>query len=216
MVRQERAVRTRGALIRAAAEVFAETGYTAASLGAVSTRAGVSAGALHFHFSSKGALAEAVALEATAGVRNLTGLASALSGDALQQLVDSAYLLTERLRADPVLRAGLGFGTTAQAPAGDVPRGEWRHWVAGQLRLAERAGRLGPQVWVEDAASVVVAATLDCAPAPMRRPAPGYTPRSAHHVTRVWRLLLPGLVSGSERSATLRLEPPPLPARWEG
>ncbi|WP_159062215.1 TetR family transcriptional regulator, partial [Streptomyces caniscabiei] len=61
MAKQERAVRTRENLIRSAAEVFDREGYAVASITTISARAGVSNGALHFHFASKAALAEAVA-----------------------------------------------------------------------------------------------------------------------------------------------------------
>nr|QIY76262.1 helix-turn-helix transcriptional regulator [Streptomyces sp. RLB1-33] len=71
MVRQVRAVRTRRALVRAAAEVFAEDGYALASLPVISRRAGVSTGALHFHFPSKDLLAREVEAAATVSVQRL-------------------------------------------------------------------------------------------------------------------------------------------------
>ncbi|MFJ8506875.1 TetR family transcriptional regulator [Streptomyces avermitilis] len=63
-VRQERAIRTRNALIESAAALFARHGYEVVSLSTISARAGVSNGALHFHFPSKAALAEAVGVAA--------------------------------------------------------------------------------------------------------------------------------------------------------
>lgn len=73
MVRQERAVRTREALIRSAAEVFHHEGFTAASLTLISSRAGVSNGALHFHFASKAVLADAVEHAAAGVLQTITG-----------------------------------------------------------------------------------------------------------------------------------------------
>ncbi|MFD6492381.1 TetR family transcriptional regulator, partial [Streptomyces sp. NPDC060188] len=52
-MKQQRAVRTRDALIRSAAETFESRGYVQAKLAEISSRAGVSAGALHFHFPNK-------------------------------------------------------------------------------------------------------------------------------------------------------------------
>ncbi|MFD3722337.1 TetR family transcriptional regulator [Streptomyces sp. NPDC058674] len=72
MVKQERAARTRESLVRAAAEVFAEQGFTTASIAAISRRAGVSAGGLHFHFESKTALADAVEDRAVQALRRIT------------------------------------------------------------------------------------------------------------------------------------------------
>src|SRR5258705_4564694 len=60
MVNQERAARTKRNLIRSAAEVFEREGYAAASLTVISSQAGVSNGALHFHFASKEDLAREV------------------------------------------------------------------------------------------------------------------------------------------------------------
>lgn len=72
MAKQERAARTRETLIRAAAEVFSEQGFVTASIAAISRRAGVSAGGLHFHFESKTALARAVEDRASQAVRRIT------------------------------------------------------------------------------------------------------------------------------------------------
>ena len=60
MAEQERAVRTRERLIGSAAETFCREGFAVASLSVISAQAGVSSGALHFHFAGKAALADAV------------------------------------------------------------------------------------------------------------------------------------------------------------
>ncbi|MFG3042965.1 TetR family transcriptional regulator [Streptomyces sp. NPDC048330] len=57
---QERAARTRAALIRAAAIEFDRHGYAATSLSRISRTAGLSTGALTFHFENKDDLADAV------------------------------------------------------------------------------------------------------------------------------------------------------------
>ncbi|WP_405435191.1 TetR/AcrR family transcriptional regulator [Streptomyces avidinii] len=72
MVKQERAARTREALVRAAAEVFAEEGFATASIAVISRRARLSAGGLHFHFASKNALARAVEERAERALRQIT------------------------------------------------------------------------------------------------------------------------------------------------
>jgi AcrR family transcriptional regulator len=56
----DRAARTRGALVAAARELFAEQGFAATSRDAIAARAGVTRGALYHHFDSKTALAAAV------------------------------------------------------------------------------------------------------------------------------------------------------------
>lgn len=58
MARQERAIRTRRALLVAAAEVFDEVGYEAATISDVLKKSGMTKGALYFHFTSKEELAQ--------------------------------------------------------------------------------------------------------------------------------------------------------------
>ncbi|UUL75521.1 TetR/AcrR family transcriptional regulator [Pseudarthrobacter sp. Fe7] len=60
MVLQDRAKATRGAALLGAAAVFEEHGYGGATLSRVSEVAGLTKGALYFHFQSKEDLARAV------------------------------------------------------------------------------------------------------------------------------------------------------------
>ena len=55
---------SRQRLLEAAAEVFAETGFTGAKAADIASRAGVAVGTLYLHFSDKDGVARAVALEA--------------------------------------------------------------------------------------------------------------------------------------------------------
>ncbi|HEY0449423.1 ScbR family autoregulator-binding transcription factor [Actinophytocola sp.] len=63
MPRQDRAERTRNAILDAAAAVFDERGFSGASLSEILAKAGVTKGALYFHFSSKEELASALVSE---------------------------------------------------------------------------------------------------------------------------------------------------------
>lgn len=108
MTKQERAARTRQALIRSAAAVFEQHGYAQARLAQISFGAGVSTGALHFHFDNKAAVAQAVVAEASRRLRELSAAVRRGTDNALQALVDTSHALLERLRDDPVSRAGSG------------------------------------------------------------------------------------------------------------
>src|ERR1700709_183863 len=57
---QQRAIRTRAAVLDAAAEVFAKTGYSATTLNDITAAAGVTKGAVYFHFPDKEAVANAL------------------------------------------------------------------------------------------------------------------------------------------------------------
>ncbi|MFD9377611.1 ScbR family autoregulator-binding transcription factor [Streptomyces sp. NPDC059999] len=164
MVKQERAARTREVLVRAAAEVFVEEGFATASIGAISKRAGVSAGGLHFHFGSKTALAEAVVDRAAASVRVIT-VSRLAGGNALQVLVDSTHDLMALLAHDPVVSAGFGLcvaaGTGDDAGAGPCGvRRQWQRWVEAMFRTAALNGELADGVSAQDAAAAVVAAIV--------------------------------------------------------
>ncbi|MFF2188873.1 ScbR family autoregulator-binding transcription factor [Streptomyces sp. NPDC058155] len=187
MVRQERAARTRRSLIRAAAETFAEVGFVPASLTVISRRAGVSNGALHFHFANKGVLAEAVEAEAAEAVRRLTESARARQGDSLQAVVDATHELMAALAQDVVVRGGFGLAGDVARRAVSPLHGQWQGWVEESLCRAERSGALARGVSWTAAARVVVAATtgfevLGCKDASWL---------SRQNITRSWELLLP-------------------------
>jgi AcrR family transcriptional regulator len=160
MVKQERAARTRRALIQAAAEVFAEVGFVPASLATISKRAGVSNGALHFHFANKTMLAEAVEAEAADKVRRLTESARARQGDSLQSVVDALHELMNALAQDVVVRGGFQLaGDIARRPASPLRR-EWQRWVEDSLRRAAHRGALADGVSWLDAARVIFALSV--------------------------------------------------------
>ncbi|MEW2040835.1 TetR family transcriptional regulator [Streptomyces sp. NPDC005534] len=81
MTRQERAVRTREALIEAAARLFDRDGYEVTSLAAVTAKAQVSAGALYFHFATKADLADAVTHAALSRLRRIIDARTATRTD---------------------------------------------------------------------------------------------------------------------------------------
>lgn len=190
MVKQERAARTRSALIAAAAEVFSREGYCNASLVAISGQAGVTNGALHFHFPTKSALAAAVT---TAAARRFEGVVAQGErrmgqGGALQLLIDTSHVLVCRLREDTVLRAGFDLGGDPGSPQGlDEVSGLWQRWVESTLERADTAGELLDGVSAEHVAIAVVAGTVGFQVLAKR------DPRWASHrvLTRFWCLLLP-------------------------
>jgi AcrR family transcriptional regulator len=205
MARQERAVRTREALVRSASEVFDREGFTVASLTSISTRAGVSNGALHFHFASKAALAEAVEDAALARLREVAGRSpSGLSPSPLQCLVDATHALARALDADVVLRAGFALcADAAHASTADL-RGHWRDWVEQVVAQARDRGELRADVDPRDVTSTVVAAMVGFEVLGAGQPH-WLAPRT---VTRFWRLLLPATTS---REARVRAEGSPAP-----
>lgn len=160
MVKQARAAVTRQALISAAAEVFGTDGYAMATLPAISRRAGVSSGALHFHFPNKDALAAAVESAAAESVRALTEECTAAADSRLQALVDAVCRLMVAVTGDAVVRAGFRLGGDPSRKSEAKLYDWWYGWVQESLAQARGDGELAEGVSADDAAVVIVAATV--------------------------------------------------------
>ncbi|MFJ8888493.1 ScbR family autoregulator-binding transcription factor [Streptomyces sp. NPDC102402] len=190
MVKQERATRTRETLIRSAAEVFDREGFSAASLSVITSLAGVSNGALHFHFDNKIALAGAVEEKALISLQAVTDACVPVGASRVQLLVDATQGLAGALRGDVVLRAGLALGGESARPVHVDLREHWRCWVAEAVKHAKAEGELRPEVAEEDVVTAVVAATVGFEVLGVR----DAEWLSTATVGRFWRLLLPTLV----------------------
>ncbi|MBM7052896.1 MULTISPECIES: ScbR family autoregulator-binding transcription factor [Streptomyces] len=191
MTKQERATRTRQALIRSAAVVFEQHGYAQARLVLISAGAGVSTGALHFHFENKAAVAEAVVAEASRELRDLSAAIRHRTDTALQALVDSSHALVGRLREDPVSRAGFRLSCDGERAAAPDLRMEWHQRVRELLDEAAAAGTLADGISREDAAAATVAVTAGFEM--LGRHDPEWL--SPYRLTGFWQLLLPRLAS---------------------
>ncbi|MFH9012621.1 ScbR family autoregulator-binding transcription factor [Streptomyces sp. NPDC017943] len=151
--RQERAERTRATLIRAAAEVFDQAGYRGAGLNTILQRAGMTTGAMYFHFKSKEELARAVIVEQAAGLRWPTGTKG------LQQLIDVCRYLAVQMRSDVLFRAGVRLAVEqSEVNLLDYSIYDWWAERFGiYLAEARELGQLHPQVDEAAFAQVLVA-----------------------------------------------------------
>lgn len=154
MAVQERAVRTRRAVLEAAAAVFAERGYAAATINEILTRSGVTKGALYFHFASKEELAKGV-LDAQVLQTGLPPQASTL-----QEWVDVGMALAHRLPREPLLQAGARLSGDPEVHHLLGPRA-WTAWAdlsAQMLSRAQQRGEALPHVVPVETAQLMVAA----------------------------------------------------------
>lgn len=152
--RQERAVRTREALLRAAAEVFDTAGYSGASINKILERAGLTAGAMYFHFKNKEALARAVIMEQAAD------LEFPPSEPGLQQLLDMTGYLACELKTNTLLRAGVRLAVE-QNESGLQEYSIYEFWIdqfRETLVEARTRGQLRPSVNEADFSRVIVGA----------------------------------------------------------
>ncbi|MBN3932085.1 TetR/AcrR family transcriptional regulator [Streptomyces verrucosisporus] len=195
MAKQDRAVRTRRELIHSAAETFDRFGFADASIAQICTRAGVSHGALHFHFGNKQALGEAVESAAARTLLYITGNVPLRHPMPLQLLVDTSHALAQWFSCDPVLRAGFGLGHDATWHGRADLWQQWQDWVRLMLAVAENRGHLAPDVRPDDTASAITAmiAGLEVLG---RYDAHWHTYQA---VTPFWRLVLPQLSAEAVR-----------------
>ncbi|MEW2403435.1 ScbR family autoregulator-binding transcription factor [Streptomyces sp. NPDC046862] len=160
MARQERAIRTRQAILYAAAEVFDEVGYEAATISDVLKRSGVTKGALYFHFTSKEELAQAVLAEQVASLPRVPERELKL-----QQSLDEALLLAYLLRkdtGDPIVQGSVRLTVDQGSPKDHlnrrVPMQAWTEHTEAIFEEAKQKGEILPHADVAALAKLFVGA----------------------------------------------------------
>ncbi|SDW47636.1 transcriptional regulator, TetR family [Arthrobacter sp. cf158] len=135
---QQRAKDTRLAVIEGAAKVFAEIGYGNASLTDITKRAGVTKGALYFHFTSKRDLALAVIDEQHAMVQESGSLIAASDNPALEKIIGLCRMFGQQLLDEPIVQGGIRLTFEASAFQADVS-GPYEDWINTAEQLLEQA-----------------------------------------------------------------------------
>ena len=155
--------RTRRRLLDAGFQEVYQRGYQSADLDAVLERAGVTKGALYYHFENKEALGHAIIEEVIGNITRekwLTPLRSGNPIDALIQIVQSTG--TEV----PEVRGGCPFNNLSQEMSG-LDEGfrkrlakiltEWRDAMAEAFRRGQREGIVKKSVEPNDEATFLIA-----------------------------------------------------------
>ncbi|MEV5977780.1 TetR family transcriptional regulator [Streptomyces sp. NPDC052114] len=193
-VSQARAVRTRRALVAAAAAEFDSNGYAGTSLSRVCGAAGVTMGALTFHFPTKGHLAAAVGVEGAALTREALRGTAARPSRQLRPLIELTVALVRLLEEDTVVRAAARLG---QERAGAGPNGWHAVWLPRVRELLDRTAEgqgLADDGWDPDGIELLVIYLVAGAEAAIRA---GRLDGSAQeHVHRLWNLLLSDSAGG--------------------
>ncbi|MER7699736.1 MULTISPECIES: ScbR family autoregulator-binding transcription factor [unclassified Streptomyces] len=197
-VKQERSARTRAALFRAGAEVFAELGFAGASVSGIARRADLTLGALYFHFGSK----EGLAREIVRAQPDRVPVAVGACG--LQAAVDTSVLWATRLLEDPVLLAGARLVMDQEYFVGPGDGNSYEQWtgvLVPFLREAAESGDLREGVGPEPLARLVVNAATGLQMNEQLSTGRRHLPE---RVREMWRFLLP-LVATEECGARIVL-----------
>ncbi|WKX71347.1 TetR family transcriptional regulator [Streptomyces sp. XD-27] len=197
MVRQVRAAQTRHALLIAAAGEFDRNGYAGTSLARVCKSAGVTMGALTFHFPTKGELADAVRAEGDSATQSALWRVAAMPGPGLQSLVDLTLELARLLDSDVTVRAAARLAQERRDP---VESGHSAWVPILRSLLARMAGEAGTGSDLEDV-ELLITYLMAGAEACVRT---GVAEGSVEeHLGRLWTLLastgLPGAFGESRR-----------------
>ncbi|GAA3342886.1 ScbR family autoregulator-binding transcription factor [Curtobacterium pusillum] len=154
-VRETGPVQRRELILAAAAEEFDRAGFAAATIAGIARTAGVSQGALHFHFPTKLAMALAVIDEQNVRTFDVVSHTDTSPASAL---VGASKRIADLLRTDPIVRAGIRLslerGEFAPATASF-----YEQWIAGIVdvfRLAIASGELRTDLSAEQLGATVV------------------------------------------------------------
>ncbi|MER6630396.1 ScbR family autoregulator-binding transcription factor [Streptomyces sp. NPDC000987] len=188
MAQQERGKRSRESILQAAARVFDERGYDAASTNEILARTGLTRGSLYHHFPSKEAIATAL----------VQAHAEALQPPErpvkLQSVIDLTLEFAQRLQYDPVLRASVRL-TTEQTSFSCPPQTTYEQSMAAVLALlqeAEKQGEVLPGVDVHEVTSTVVGSFTG-----LQIMSHAFTNREdlPERIGVFWKFLLPGVAT---------------------
>lgn len=187
--RQERAEVTRQAILDGAATAFDAAGFGSTSLTDIAQHAGVTKGAMYFHFQSKEALARELVAEQFELLPD--GAESELR--ALQRAIDLTHRMAHGLRSSTRLRAGirLVIELGSFAAPDPTPYNQWIDSVRDMVANAQGAGDVKPEVNVGDLSAYIVGAFAGVQITSQVR-----TSREDLHdrVEDMWTWLLPGIV----------------------
>ncbi|WP_309141804.1 ScbR family autoregulator-binding transcription factor [Streptomyces griseicoloratus] len=195
---QERAARTRRLLLQAAATEFAENGYEGTSFARICALAGISMGALTFHFPTKGRLAQAVQEQGCNAAGAAVTQVLPQHESALQGVVEATLCLARLLEKDPLVRAAARLARELPGSADSWLRA-WRPTVCRLLHRAADAGELRPDADREVVAQLVahlVAGTEWYVWARSAWPGgAGAAGTADEQLARIWELALPGIAA---------------------
>ncbi|MFF8619154.1 ScbR family autoregulator-binding transcription factor [Streptomyces sp. NPDC015350] len=203
---QARSQRTRQRLVRAGAEMFNRNGYANATLGQIAGAAGMTKGALYFHFASKDGLADAVQERGRDMLQDFIREHWEAGVPPVQVLIDMTHWLARTFHDDPVIRAS--FRITNECTGRQPPVTDFHQaWITEVLRLLGQARQEGALQDREagDGPETLLSATV-CGIGVLAGTGMPY-PQLGDRVAALWKPLLSALVPPGD-VARYRTRPP--------
>ena len=145
---QARAFRTRTAVLQAAAKLFAQRGFASVTILDIAEGAGITKGAVYFHFSNKEALAVELANAFYAAAPEVTAALDDLESSALETLRDLVARTALQLRDDVIAQAAVRLQTERSDIDAELPP-PFLDFIEATTLLLTRArdnGELAPDV----------------------------------------------------------------------
>jgi AcrR family transcriptional regulator len=173
-------------VVLAAAEIFRELGFAGASVAKIADRAGVTLGAVYFHFKSKDELAR----EIVSGQPDF--VVPPLASQGLQCAVDVTLTWAYQLVNDPILQAGARLVWEQERfmdPEANS-HDQWSELILAELRTARRRRELRAGTDITAVARLMVNA---CTGAQMQSYVEARHSDLPQRVEEIWRCVLPGI-----------------------
>ncbi|MFD3518683.1 ScbR family autoregulator-binding transcription factor [Streptomyces sp. NPDC058657] len=206
---QARSEQTRRKLVLAGAEMFCRKGYANATLGEIVAAAGMTKGALYFHFVSKERLADAVQEQGRTMLQDFVHERRQTGEPPVQVLIDLTHWLVRARCEDPVVRAA--FRIAHECVGRRLAATDFQQvWLTEVLRLtaeARTAGDLNDHAGRETTEALLPAAVCGIG----ALSGTGSTYDQLRGRTReLWTALLPVLVPRGD-AARYRVDPTTTP-----
>lgn len=204
MPKQERARVTRGNIVSSAAVSFHQHGFGKTSLSDIIEEAGVTKGALYFHFESKEDVARAV-LDAQLDVVTASHQGLVKSGRSSLEVLVRLCTVPARATGDSATRADFRLATEVSSLQSAIAEPYYRRWLSLLATLAEQArdeGDLKAEINPSELSRIVVGAI------------PGMELMSEafsggddlmDREREFWQLLLPGIVPEDRKKAIRKM-----------
>ncbi|WP_329043531.1 TetR/AcrR family transcriptional regulator (plasmid) [Streptomyces sp. NBC_00178] len=190
---QKRSVETRSRIIHAAAEIFDEKGYAAASISMILERAQLTKGALYHHFNTKEQIAEAL-LAVQVPMSRIRPQESKW-----QESIDTSFIYARLLQSHPEARAGVRLSIDGGVPSDLDVYGPTRQWIELATYLMTQVDELGhlSADWTPRSAAELIQSSFVGAQLTSLQITGPLRSDLNERIENMWKALLPGMATMS-------------------